>query len=968
MGRVVHPHIITPDRALGGSIIERSVRFDGVNDYFTRTPSVNGNRQKFTLSCWVKRGQISTDDNHLIKAQTWETVLRFTSDDRLDFYYQDESYTYSRVRSNARFMDMGTWYHCVAVLDTTQATTSNRMKIYVNGEQITSLETATYPRRYTYAGFNLASNSHQLGAKPDGSNERLYGYMTEVHHIDGQALDPSYFGYTDFQTGTWRPKKYSGNHVNVNTGAVNDGSTWAGNANYFNKERVDDNASGGGGGAGAATFTGLNGSLTINFSTAVPVSSSLVLNLYASVGNTNNHCDIFINDVERTITTEDAYGGSNSGDFAIAFTGSMTKLYLNAKNSANNGLGMIIVDGEILTNGYNARGNNSFYLPFTDNSGTTATTIGRDYSGNGNNFTPTSIATTDSVLDTPSNSFAVLNPQLRGPRNNGTNASGTFSLANTKVVLTGSGDDFSATFAVSSGKWYHEVKLVAVQNHGAGWTLFDDFTSGEFKASTSGIVNDRKHLGTADSGGSSQIANNGSNSNASQNFADDDIIGFAFDIDGGRLSIYRNGTLISTITGIAAGTYVPIVGDDSSTDATLEVNFGAHAFSYTPPTGFLPLSTKNITTSGTKILKPKKHFDCLIWDGTNNASRDITGLEFKPDLVWIKNRAQGNTHSWQDSVIGFGDDKTLRTDTTNALDTNGNLYGYINYTLKDGINVNSGSDHGSSRVNSSASGAKHVAWCWKAGGSSNTFNVDGTGYASAAAAGITEGNLALTGASVNKESGFSIVKFNGNGSASATIGHGLNSRPKFVIVKDTTASDDWQCKYIDDNMYLALNNANAGSTSYSSYTATDTLINLGYTWNNGSGLHVAYSWAEIPGFSALGTYIGTGTAEGPHIFTGFKPAWVMTKRTAGGTSNWNLFDFKRPGYNPTNDRLFPNLNNVEADGSASDNQIRILSTGFKMTGSNVDTNGAGSTYFYMAFAEEPTFTPFGTQSNPMMVN
>ena len=125
-----------------------------------------------------------------------------------------------------------------------------------------------------------------------------------------------------------------------------------------------------------------------------------------------------------------------------------------------------------------------------------------------------------------------------------------------------------------------------------------------------------------------------------------------------------------------------------------------------------------------------------------------------------------------------------------------------------------------------------------------------------------------------------------------------------------------------------------------------------------------YCWAEVPGFSKFGSYIGTGTAQGPHVFTGFKPAWVLTKRISGGTSNWNLFDYKRPGYNPTNDRIFPNLNSAETDGSSSSNQIRILSTGFKPTGSNVDTNGAGSKYIYMAFAQEPTFTPYGTQSNP----
>ena len=272
-----------------------------MDGHFKRTPSANGNQQKFTFSLWVKRSKVIHDDEHFMRTSTLESAFRFDSNDRLHFYFANAQGAYHHIEAKRRFRDIGAWYHCVAVVDTTHATSSSRIKIYINGEQITSFDTSTYPKRYEYTGFNQASSEHKLGAKPGGTNERLYGYMAEVHLIDGQALDPSYFGYTDFQTGTWRPKKYSGNHANVNTGAVNDGSTWASNANYFNKERVDDNASG-----AAAVFTGLNASLTVNFSTPVPVSSSLVLNLYSSVGNFNNHSDIYINDVERVITVEAA--------------------------------------------------------------------------------------------------------------------------------------------------------------------------------------------------------------------------------------------------------------------------------------------------------------------------------------------------------------------------------------------------------------------------------------------------------------------------------------------------------------------------------------------------------------------------------------------------------------------------------------------------------------------------------------
>ena len=171
----------------------------------------------------------------------------------------------------------------------------------------------------------------------------------------------------------------------------------------------------------------------------------------------------------------------------------------------------------------------------------------------------------------------------------------------------------------------------------------------------------------------------------------------------------------------------------------------------------------------------------------------------------------------------------------------------------------------------------------------DAFSVDGVGYASASAAGITEGNLAITGASINREAGFSIVTYDANNNASATIGHGLNSKPELVIVKDASNSDDWQCKFINDNMYVPLNDNNAGSTSYGNYTATDTLINLGYTWNNGSGIHVAYSWTSIPGYSKIGRYNALGSTDGAYIELGFRPAFIMIRPTNNfGGSDQNL--------------------------------------------------------------------------------
>ena len=257
----------------------------------------------------------------------------------------------------------------------------------------------------------------------------------------------------------------------------------------------------------------------------------------------------------------------------------------------------------------------------------------------------------------------------------------------------------------------------------------------------------------------------------------------------------------------------------------------------------------------------------------------------------------------------------------------------------------------------------------------DAFSVDGVGYASASAAGITEGNLAITGASINKEAGFSIVTFDANNNASATIGHGLNSKPEFVVVKDASNSDDWQCKFINDNIYVSFDHNTAGSTSYGNYTATDTLINLGYTWNNGSGKHIAYSWTNIPGYSKIGKYSAGGGTDNAYVHTGFRPAFILLRPTSnfGGSdqnySTWGLWDSTRSTSNVVTyaGMLTANMNSAEQvrGNGSNDGAIAafdILSDGFKIRGSSYET-GYNGQYFFMAFAEKPGNTPFDTEAN-----
>ncbi len=259
-------------------------------------------------------------------------------------------------------------------------------------------------------------------------------------------------------------------------------------------------------------------------------------------------------------------------------------------------------------------GTNGFYLEFKE-SGTSQNSsgLGADTSGNDHHFAVNNLTAIDQSIDTCTNNFCTLNPLQIGPRNNQSESAGTFTEGNLNVLGTGTGDDFAGTIAVSTGKWFYEVKLLTALNHGAGFVPLDDFTSGDSSISN-GIVNAAQQYGSHEGGTSSKIANNGDTSVSPQNnFADDDIISFAFDIDGGTLKIYNNGSLDRTISSIPAGTYIPIGGDSSSTDASLAFNFGSPAysesggnsdgsgygnFSMAVPSGYFSICTKNLAEYG----------------------------------------------------------------------------------------------------------------------------------------------------------------------------------------------------------------------------------------------------------------------------------------------------------------------------------------------------------------------------------
>ena len=337
----------------------------------------------------------------------------------------------------------------------------------------------------------------------------------------------------------------------------------------------------------------------------------------------------------------------------------------------------------------------------------------------------------------------------------------------------------------------------------------------------------------------------------------------------------------------------------------------------------------------TTIDKSSLHFNTKLYTG-NGSTNAQTGVGFTPSFTWIKNRGDTHAHVLVDAVRGVT--KELRSNGTNAEITTSN-----SFTSFDSDGFTLGADSTDSYNKNSNN---YVSWNWLANGQGSS-NTDGT--------------INTTYTSVNTTSGVSIIKYNGNGSAGATIGHGLGVAPKFVMIKRTDTSSNWivgtGARGFDKFLYLNTNDAetdNAGT--FNDTNPSSSVITLG-SWNdvnNASGTYICYAFAEKQGFSKFGSYTGNGSTDGAFIYTGFKPAFVLVKNTAI-TDNWSIFDNKRIGYNAFNYVLYADITNVGSNGLPMD----ILSNGFKWRTDAAMVNGSGNNHIFMAFAEAPLVSSNG---------
>jgi hypothetical protein len=889
--------------------VERSLRFnDDDTAYLSRTPSSAGDRKKWTFSAWIKRSNLggSAGEQRIFGGNTNASHIYFPSNDEITWDLANEGSGSSSGNLNTTqvFRDSSAWFHLVCALDTDESTADNRMRMYVNGTEVTSFGSRTNPSS-GYATNAMNNNTlHTLGYRTSGQGSagmEFDGYMAEINFIDGQQYDASYFGETNVLTGQWIPKKYTGSY-----------------------------------------------------------------------------------------------------------------------------------------------GTNGFYLNFSDNSGTTATTLGKDSSGNGNNFTPNNFSVSagagnDSLEDSPTNNFCTMNPLVPSP---------TATWANGNLDLGGSSStqynqNNTSTFGVTSGKWYAEVKFTLGGTTNAYMGICP--INAVANANMTGSVTDAAVIRMDNT-----LFIEGSAPSAGTSISSGDIIGIALDMDNQKVWFSVQGTYVlsgnpstganATFDGITAGETIAICARPLNN--TLNFNFGQRPFAYTPPTGFKKLNSANLPDP--TILLPNKHFDTLLYTG-NATSRSITGLNFQPDWVWIKNRSNAYHHGLFDAVRGAN--KVLKSSDTSA---EGTFTQQLMSFNSDGYTLGDNSDSGN-YVN--INGHTYVGWNWNAGDtdgktytvtvvddSGNKFRFDGFGT-SAVTLDLAEGGTYIfnypsghpfrfsttadgthgggseyttgvthnsstqvtivvaasaptlyyycsshsgmggqvntnttlgssnfdgsnqTTVKVNATAGFSIVTYTGTGSTT-TFGHGLGVAPQVVITKPRSATGNWGVLHTvgdptaENRLHL---NDNGGYSSYQGYklwndtvpTSSVFTVREDASTNASSVTYVAYVFSEVAGYSKFGKYTGNASTNGTFSFCGFKPAFVLLKKT-NNSDNWTIFDNKRDIDNSMHRRLRANLSDAEATNlSSSADQIDFLSNGFKMRTTSNNHNGNNSSNIFLAFAESP---------------
>ena len=620
-------------------------------------------------------------------------------------------------------------------------------------------------------------------------------------------------------------------------------------------------------------------------------------------------------------------------------------------------------------------GNNGFRLQFANSavSSASSSTIGADTSGKARHFTSAGILASDCAMpDTPENNFPTMGSfQFRRAYRSQDNALSEGAL---KVAPPSTYN----SIALASMR----INEVLSNGSGAYWEVRVD-SGGAGNNSYSGVVGGQESSNLASATGPNTwpiaavfdylrgyfyVNTTSGDYSSIVTYAEDDIIGFAIKSDG-KFFMHKNGTYFNQLASGAAQNPVNGANPLATLDLTndyfpfadgqpgVHYNFGQDStfagaisaggetdangigdFAYEVPTGFLALCSANMsepTIGPNSTTVATDHFNTVLYTG-NASGQTITGVGFQPDLSWNKNRATTDFHLLQDSTRGAGKElfsnSSADEESYSTSITSWNSDGFV---LGDREPIN-------------ANNEAYVSWNWKANGGTTTTN-----DASSTSVGTIDSVF-----QANTTAGFSIVTFAADNTAGRVVAHGLGVAPKMIITKGIAQATGWYTYHfnIGANKFIRLNEANPEATNtgiWGNTHPTSSVFTIGNNecgYNNGGANDVlAYCFAEVDGYSKMGSYVGNVDAEGVYVYLGFRPAWILLKRTTGGsTYNWFIHDNKRGAFNVNDERLTSDTNEAE---STSITSMDFLSSGFKIRTANTSYNEGN--FIYMAFAAQP---------------
>ena len=685
-----------------------------------------------------------------------------------------------------------------------------------------------------------------------------------------------------------------------------------------------------------STVSGVSSART---STAVFRDPSAWYHIVVNLDATNSVCNGYVNGVAQTFTGTQPSNQNWAVNSAIEhrigrawgantnyFDGYLADInFIDGQALTPSSFGQIsTVTGVWQPKAYSGTyGTNGFKLNFSN--GTSTTTLGYDSSGNSNNWTTNNISLTagstyDWMLDSPTpfagTSYGVGNYCVISPIDKYSTA--TISNGNLYVSVASTSTN-RGTIGVSSGQWYWEVYV------------------GASPANPVGIATNQANLGSyvgSDAYGwgynnNASKYNNGTATSYGSTFASGDTIGVALDMSAGTITFYKNnvsqGQAFSGIT----GTVFPACGGQNFT-----FNFGQQPFAYTPPTGYKSLCTYNLPTPS--IVNGASYMAATTYTGTGASqaiSNAVNGVSFQPDFVWAKQRGVGTDHVLYD---------VIRTGTYSL--TSNNTAAEVNQT-SNGCTVIFSSNGFTAGADTAGylnyPGRTYVGWQWKANGT---------------AVSNTAGSI-TSQVSANTTSGFAVVTYTSPSSTASawTVGHGLGVAPSMIISKERGQASAWLFYHasLGNTQFMQLNGTGAASSTNAPWNNTSPTSTVAtFIGNNfdASTTQVFYCFAAIPGYSAFGSYTGNGSTDGPFVYTGFRPRYILVKCTNHpNPTQWVIWDTARNPYNLTTYALLANTSDAELNNFDCD----ILSNGFKLRDTEASLGASGYTYIYAAFAENP---------------